>query len=311
MTFNRTQTETYEGPPLDAYEDRAPMPAAAMAVASAPKALAVAPTAPEPDHNVMERVLIGGDLSKLNEADRIFYYTKVCESVGLNPLTKPFEYIELNRKLVLYARREATDQLRAIHGVSVTELIESEREGVFVVTAKVQNRDGRTDAAKGAINIKGLTGEPLANALMKAETKAKRRATLSICGLGLLDETELDSISEPMPNITPAERSDKTPFKTAAARKQFHESVVKSYGAAQSIDELAQIAELNGGMFAKMAASGDERDELSLGELNNQYEIFTSRLLKTVDCHHEDDFRIPPVHQETEMPKFLEGRGKA
>ena len=29
---------------------------------------------------------------------------------------------------------------------------------------------------------------------MKAETKAKRRATLSLCGLGLLDESEVDSI---------------------------------------------------------------------------------------------------------------------
>ena len=29
---------------------------------------------------------------------------------------------------------------------------------------------------------------------MKAETKAKRRATLSICGLGLLDESEVETI---------------------------------------------------------------------------------------------------------------------
>jgi hypothetical protein len=53
---------------------------------------------------------------------------------------------------------------------------------------------GRTDAAKGAVNISGLKGEALANALMKAETKAKRRATLSICGLGFLDETEVEDI---------------------------------------------------------------------------------------------------------------------
>jgi hypothetical protein len=34
----------------------------------------------------------------------------------------------------------------------------------------------------------------MANALMKAETKAKRRVTLSICGLGMLDESEVESI---------------------------------------------------------------------------------------------------------------------
>ena len=34
----------------------------------------------------------------------------------------------------------------------------------------------------------------LANAIMKTETKAKRRATLSICGLGFLDESEIETI---------------------------------------------------------------------------------------------------------------------
>jgi len=39
-----------------------------------------------------------------------------------------------------------------------------------------------------------LKGDALASALMKAETKAKRRVTLSIAGLGWLDETELATI---------------------------------------------------------------------------------------------------------------------
>lgn len=96
----------------------------------------------------LESVVIGGDLSKLNPSDKLMYYTKVCESVGLNPLTKPFEYIQLNGKLTLYARRDATDQLRSIHGVSVEEMVESDREGVYIVTVKVKNKDGRTDMAK-------------------------------------------------------------------------------------------------------------------------------------------------------------------
>jgi len=39
-----------------------------------------------------------------------------------------------------------------------------------------------------------LKGDALANALMKCETKAKRRVTLSLAGLGWLDETELETI---------------------------------------------------------------------------------------------------------------------
>jgi hypothetical protein len=37
-------------------------------------------------------------------------------------------------------------------------------------------------------------GEALEIAFLKAETKSKRRVTLSICGLGMLDETEVETI---------------------------------------------------------------------------------------------------------------------
>ena len=50
-----------------------------------------------------------------------------------------------------------------------------------------------------------LKGDALANALMKAETKAKRRVTLSIAGLGWLDETELDTIAQAPQGVAPSE----------------------------------------------------------------------------------------------------------
>ena len=59
--------------------------------------------------NALEKVLIQGDLSQLSESDRIGYYSRVCDSLGLNPLTQPFAYIRLNGKLKLYALREATE----------------------------------------------------------------------------------------------------------------------------------------------------------------------------------------------------------
>lgn len=146
------------------------------------------------DAKAIESVLIGGDLSKLTPEQRVSYYNRMCETLGLNPLTKPFAYLTLNGKLILYALKDATEQLRKVHGVSITEVTSQRFDDVFVVTAKAQDREGRTDAATGAVAIGNLKGETLANALMKAETKAKRRATLSICGLGMLDETEADTI---------------------------------------------------------------------------------------------------------------------
>lgn len=152
---------------------------------------------------LIEQVLIKGDLSKLTQEERMQYYMRVCESVGLNALTKPFEYITLNGKLTLYALRSATDQLRAVHGVSVIDMDKETTDGVHIVTVKVQDAKGRTDMGTGAVSIAGLKGEALANGLMKAETKAKRRATLSICGLSLLDETEVETI--PGATIVPSQ----------------------------------------------------------------------------------------------------------
>lgn len=167
---------------------------------------------------IMERVVVLGDLSQLTAPERISYYRQVCDSLGLNPLTKPFDYIDLNGRLVLYAKRDCTDQLRANHGVSITKLERDLSGDVYTVTAYATDHDGRSDSSIGAVALvkengewataangkkyfKGLgTYRPLppedrANAMMKAETKAKRRVTLSLCGLGWLDESEAGSIA--------------------------------------------------------------------------------------------------------------------
>jgi hypothetical protein len=146
---------------------------------------------------IVEDVVIKGDLSSLQAGDRADYYSAVCRSVGLNPLTKPFDYITLNGKLTLYARKDATDQLRKIHNVSVVIVAREWLDaGIYVVTAQATTPNGRTDESVGAVNVANLKGDNLANAIMKAETKSKRRVTLSICGLGWLDETEVDSIPD-------------------------------------------------------------------------------------------------------------------
>lgn len=155
--------------------------------------------APAPSSDVVEHVVLGGDLSKLTPAQRVSYYFSTCQSLGLNPLTRPFDYLRLSGKEVLYAKKDACEQLRKLHKVSITDVTSTRLEDVFVVTAKAQDGTGRTDAATGAVAIAQLKGEALANALMKAETKAKRRVTLSICGLGILDETELETMPEAKP----------------------------------------------------------------------------------------------------------------
>lgn len=141
---------------------------------------------------LVARVVLKGDLAGLSDIDRTLYYREVCASLGLNPLTKPFEYLRLNGALRLYATKDCTDQLRASRGVSIPKLDRELVDDVWVVTAYAKLGD-REDSSTGAVSIAGLRGADKANAFMKAETKAKRRVTLSICGLGMMDDSEVDA----------------------------------------------------------------------------------------------------------------------
>ena len=145
------------------------------------------------DAAILEKVVLGGDLSGLNAAQRLLYYRQVCSSLGLNPLTRPFSYLHLNGKLVLYATKDCTDQLRTVKNISIgkPELTDM---GEFVsVTVLATNDKGRTDSDIGVV-MKTDMQKNIANVMKKAVTQAKRRVTLSICGLGMLDESEVPDV---------------------------------------------------------------------------------------------------------------------
>jgi len=145
-----------------------------------------------PDPMALQSVLAEGDISKLTVPQRLQFIAAVTRSLGLNPLTQPFDFITLNGKMRMYAKKDATDQLRKIHSVSLRIVKREIADGLLIVTAQAKLPDGREDESIGALNIGSLSGEAKANALMKCETKAKRRVTLSICGLGFLDESEIE-----------------------------------------------------------------------------------------------------------------------
>jgi hypothetical protein len=170
------------------------------------------PAPPKIGAETPEKVLILGDLKTLTPRERVAYYNGVCQSLGLNPLTQPFSYLHLNGKLLLYAKRECTDQLRKLHNVSLTIKAREVTQDCYVVVAAATLPDGRQDESIGAVPIEGLKGENRANQFMKAETKAKRRATLSICGLGfLMDESEVDSVREASPAAIDPETGEALP----------------------------------------------------------------------------------------------------
>lgn len=144
-------------------------------------------------------IFMKGDISKLNLNEQVSYIKGLCSSLGLNPLTKPIEFLKLSGGLTPYVKKDGTDQLRKLYSVSITSLETERVDGVFLVKAHAELPCGRKDSSTGAVNIMNAKGDALCNALMKAETKAKRRATLSICGLGFLDESETETIPDAEP----------------------------------------------------------------------------------------------------------------
>lgn len=182
-------------------------------------------TSSMPDPKILEELLLKGDLRQLSPVQKISYYKEVCNSIGLNPITKPFDYLILNNKEVLYANKNCTEQLRQQYRISISITEKKFESGLFIVTARAES-NGRYDESTGVVNTTGLKGEALANAIMKAETKSKRRVTLSFAGLGMLDETEVETIPgaktvyhEPssFPSLSEVTAHDKMPEPTTSS----------------------------------------------------------------------------------------------
>lgn len=154
------------------------------------------PTGAVLDPKIQDSIVLRGDLSGLNEGQKRDYYLFRCRQVGLDPAAKPFDLLTLNGKQILYANAGATQQLCSIHKLS-TQITHRERvDGIYVVSVRCTGADGRVSENQGAVDVSSLSGEKLANAILKATTKAIRRAVLAHCGLGMMDETEVETIPE-------------------------------------------------------------------------------------------------------------------
>lgn len=190
------------------------------------------------DENIISSIVINGDLSKLNPNQKVSYYRQFCERLGLDPLSQPFKLLRLNGKEVMYCDRSGTQQLNKLHNVSHEIKARETVSGCYVVTAQASTPEGRRTESIGAVPIDNLKGDSLCNAMMKAETKAKRRATLDLLGLGILDETETETIPNAMQLEAPTEA---TPVPTTAAAKPAS-PFKKKYEGAEAIGEVLETA---------------------------------------------------------------------
>jgi hypothetical protein len=278
---------------------------------------------------IMERVLLLGDLSKLTTPERTSFYMATCSSLGLNPLTRPFDYIKLSGREVLYAKRDCADQLRKINRISL-EITDRKITGdLMVVTVRATTPDGRMDEDMGVVTVKGLQGEALANAMLKATTKAKRRVTLSICGLGMLDESEIRSAVEAealagpvdlaprqraiaAPAVIPPPKAEKPPLEVALGggwepakfprgKKGLREALEFMTGAV--LDGKPEVVSLNNQLLDQIAEHIPE-----LAEEISELRASAADAMAPKDDHEpgalgpedRDEFGLPPLDRPAE-----------
>jgi hypothetical protein len=141
-----------------------------------------------------------GNVAAMTDDERDYVRVKLCQKYDLDPILRPFDLISFNGGMKFYMTASATNQLA--NAKSLTRevlLLEVNAEQMLArCTVKVSDTNGRAETANAFIAVSKflaptkenpvprkvlMDGEDLANALLKLETKAKRRATMSFFGV--------------------------------------------------------------------------------------------------------------------------------
>jgi hypothetical protein len=148
----------------------------------------------------MAKLVIKHDLSKLTAEELEQYKRDVSEFIGLDPDLNGLDTIYMpnesgqGQALVLYARRGTAEILREINGIEIDSLTNTEVRGSIVFTATGHNKQKRHEIATGSKYIANVNGKQLDDAIMTASTRALRRLTMQFTKLGILDQSEVESV---------------------------------------------------------------------------------------------------------------------
>lgn len=155
------------------------------------EALAIAQDPLHPE--IVASLVLDGDIAKLTPPQRVAFYVHRCRELGIDPGEQPFQLIRLNGKLVLYPKKECAQALTRVHRLSVEVTSKEWDESVYIVSARATDPSGQFVDDVGIVDMDTDDARKLgrANAMMKAHTKAKRRAVLSKCGLGGADAEDI------------------------------------------------------------------------------------------------------------------------
>jgi hypothetical protein len=138
--------------------------------------------------------LITGNLASFSKEKQIELMVNICKEVGVSPILRPLQLINFQGKSIWYLSASGAEAIAAKLGIIIETLEEKELTDKCVAMIRVKGTlpNGRTDTATaylsiGSANLKGevttLKGEAYANAMMKLESKARRRLIVRLAGL--------------------------------------------------------------------------------------------------------------------------------
>jgi hypothetical protein len=149
--------------------------------------------------SALAHLLATGDVSAFTPAQRVAYYLAYCERLGLESLSRPFDWLTLDGRLVFYPNAGCANQLKRQHQISVYITRKAMTGDLFCVEVEGRTPSGRVEQASKYVPVTGysrergvyrLTGQKLGDAFAKAETGAKRRLIMAMVGLGAAPDLE-------------------------------------------------------------------------------------------------------------------------
>lgn len=246
------------------------------------------------DEDILASILLTGDISSLTDKQKWEYTQQICERLKLDPFTQPFRILKQPKPgggiaEILYATKACTEQLMQKHQISTKiEPVQIIPElNICQTTCAASLPIGRSTNAMAAVPIASISGqqekrfmgEALCNALMKCETKATRRAVLRLMGLGMIDETEAETIKGTSADIVVVQDT---------AHNALNEQMIEDGGLSAS-QRKECIAWFRAEASSFVEAYVNEESEASLEALMEQaVECLTALKIEITEQHVED-----------------------
>ena len=224
-----------------------------------------------------DAVAAGKDTTSLSRDDRSALLVGLARKLGLNPLSGAVMFLKTNGRETLYVTKSGTDQIAAREKlrretIRGPEVITMEGKKLVLCQVRASHPDGRSEVSTATLLLADVV-----NDLMKCETKAKRRATLSVCGLGLLAEDEIETIpgaqsvpfDAPRPALSLAPMGIEQPQRAPVAAVEVpaaepSDALVSFRGSLARVDSPASAVTL--WLAARHELVGDEKN-LAWGEI--------------------------------------------